>query len=89
MSDAATNAAQPPRLVGLYQDHYDDAGNRVGWEVIGWGVVFPDWSAVTVPISGKVVSASVWRTLDDALRALDAQVCDVNPRPYAKWWRQQ
>lgn len=85
---AAVGVPQPPRLIGLYRDVYDDDGNPVGWTVIGWGLMFPDKSAVTVPAYGQS-SATVWQNVDDALRSIDAEVCNVNPRPFAQWWREQ
>ena len=88
MSLATGGAPQPPRLLGLFRDVYDDDGNPVGWTVVGWGLMFPDKSAVTVPVAGTM-SATLWQSLDDALRSMDVQTCDVNPRPYLKWWRDQ
>lgn len=88
MSGVVSGAPQPPRLVGLFSEYYDDDGNAVGWTVIAWGLVFPDKSVVTVPAVG-MVSATVWQSLDDAQRSMDVQTCEVNPRPYAKWWRDQ
>jgi hypothetical protein len=79
---------QPPRLVGLFRELWDDNGNPIGWTVVGWGLVFPDKSAVTVPVAGTT-SATVWQSLDHALQDMDVQTCDVNPRPFPKWWRDQ
>lgn len=77
----------PPRLVALTQDAWDDAGNAVGWEVVGWAIVLPGGTAVTVPVHGPPFAA-VWQTLADACRALDdAWVCEMRPVSYGQWWR--
>lgn len=86
--DASTvpRPPRPPRLVGLYRDLWDDDGTALGWEVVAWAVVHGSGHVVTVPVEG-VVSATTWLTLDDACKELEAQVCEVRPRPYAQWWR--
>lgn len=88
MSLTEAAVPQPPRLVALLHETWDDHGNTIGWTVVGWGLVFPDKSAVTVPAAGSA-SATLWQSLDDALTRMDAQLCDVNPRPSAQWWRDQ
>lgn len=88
MSVTGAPSPQPPRLIGLFRDAYDNGGNIVGWTVVAWGLVFSDKSAVTVPVNGRP-SATLWMNVDDALRALDVETCEVNPRPAAQWWREQ
>lgn len=76
-----------PRLLGLYEDELDDAGNPVGWRIVGWALELPEGPAVTVPVNGPA-SATMWRTLRDAAVALDVQVDDVNPRTFRRWRRE-
>jgi hypothetical protein len=69
-----------PRLLAFYQDVVDEElGTPVGWQTIAWGLTFPDGSAVTVPAEGPT-AATVWHSLEDATKALDAYVDTPDPR---------
>jgi hypothetical protein len=68
-----------PRLLGFYQDVWDDDGTSVGWAPVAWGLLFGDGSVISIPV-GRVVHVSLWHSLDDAVSALDADVDTPDPR---------
>jgi hypothetical protein len=68
-----------PRLLGLYDDKYDDKGRNVGHEVVGWALAMPDGTAITTSAEPPF-SVSLWRSLDDAEDALGVYVDKVDPK---------
>jgi hypothetical protein len=77
-----------PRLLGFFQDVYDDDGNAVGWEVVAWGLRVPGGCTVTASMESPP-RVSLWLTVDDAATALDAHIDTVEPRHVARFWRER
>lgn len=68
-----------PRLIAFYQDVWDDDGTVTGWRIVAWGLGLTDGSAISIPVEPPV-RVTLWQSIDDAARALDAYVDPVDPR---------
>ena len=83
---AATDGAADdvvPRLLGFYQDEFLDSDDfAVGYSTIGYGIRWRDGTCITVCESspGMPPSVTIWPSVTEAARRLDAYVSGLTPR---------
>jgi hypothetical protein len=76
---SVTEMLRVPGMGVFYREVIDDAGNRVGWEPVAWGVIPPNGGVVTIPVHGPR-SATLWHSIGDVRAALDAAFDELQPR---------